>query len=320
VRLKLIFCLPAALLLHGVLSASNYGDNALFNAVASGDTAVVAQLLDGGADIEQTDASKVSTALIVAIISDNEPMVRFLVGKGANINSTRTLQTPLQNAVTPRMARLLVELGADVNLVHNDNTAFMFSGGTQCDEKMVETYADLGADFSIKNSRILSDCLMGQNMFGTRPQKLEFIKFLVSKGARVREAGTALSRAANSDLDDIVKYLISEGADATNSDALFYASNSSTIKLLLKAGANLESQNPAGMTPLMDAVQYCNTAKVKILLSAGAKTAVIDNQGRSLIQILNAAFPRGEVLESTLKLHKKECAKVRSMLRAKGVK
>ncbi len=54
-------------------------------------------------------------------------------------------------------------------------------------------------------------------------------------------------------------------------------------RLLIAAGADVNQANDDGLTPLMSAVGFDNTALVKLLLSAGADSKPHDKSGRTAL-------------------------------------
>lgn len=101
------------------------------------------------------------------------------------------------------------------------------------------------------------------------------------------------------------KYVDPNTADENKNTALMYAvkGNPEIIQLLLKAGADVNSQNMFGRTALIEAVMCRNVIAVQILVDAGADIWVrddyqenaakkaIESQQAQIAKILfNAAF------------------------------
>jgi ankyrin repeat protein len=95
----------------------------LIYAAESGHVAMVRVLLEGGANLESTDAFR-SSALHHAVLEGHLDVCRLLLDWGANVDPMDEWnETPLHDAVKLghyRVAKLLVERGADVRLKNDD--------------------------------------------------------------------------------------------------------------------------------------------------------------------------------------------------------
>lgn len=167
----------------------------LMDRVFHNDIEAVKKLLAACADINERDedmggAGKGATPLFIAC-SYYEEMAKLLISKGADVNiKTYGGNSPLMAAFfnSEELVKLLLLKGADINAKNNDGTG-------------VFTY-----------------CIMGI-MQGTVSTALA--ERLLSEGANVDEASpsgetagyTPLMMAANNGQHDLVKFLITKGAD-----------------------------------------------------------------------------------------------------------
>lgn len=100
--------------------------------------------------------------------------------------------------------------------------------------------------------------------------------------ATIGNAVTPLMHAARLGLPDVVDALLARGADPSllNEDingALWfacYADSADCAELLIKAGAPLDTQNVNGATALIYCASAGKTPLVRLLLDAGANTAL----------------------------------------------
>lgn len=122
------------------------------------------------------------------------------------------------------------------------------------------------------------------------------------------DGSTALIYAAGDGFADCVRVLIKAGADVNkrnkrNTTPLFAAckgQNHNCALMLLSAGAEVSTTGLVeGLTPLHYAANHCNTEFIEVLLSAGAITNLVDRKDRVPLDI--AAFGRNaEVVQLLL--------------------
>lgn len=136
---------------------------------------------------------------------------------------------------------------------------------------------------------------------------LDKVRLCIANGWRVNDKDeykrTALSYAViNSNIkraEDVVKYLLENGADVNNVDAsgttiLISVARSSpcwenpppsvlVLKALIAHQVDVNKPGECGFTPLMAASMMCNIEMVEELLNAGAKTGVRDICGMSAL-------------------------------------
>ena len=107
------------------------GTTALGLLAWSGDTAGVNELLDRGADVNESDGA--NTPLLLAAWEGHHDTMRALLARGADVNSRETYfgWTALMTAARDghnTTVKILLEHGADVNAVGKDgNTALMLA-------------------------------------------------------------------------------------------------------------------------------------------------------------------------------------------------
>jgi ankyrin repeat protein len=104
-------------------TGANSQNNPLLQAAAQGNTAVVQQLLDKGANIESKDKNGY-TALILAAVFNNTEVVKLLLARGANIEAknndgnTALIWAAFKDKL--EVVKLLLANGANINAKNND--------------------------------------------------------------------------------------------------------------------------------------------------------------------------------------------------------
>ena len=136
------------------------------------------------------------------------------------------------------------------------------------------------------------------------------------------EIGTA---AAEGDLEAIRQH-IAAGTDLNKTNALVTATvfgNTEVVTLLIEAGADLDTQDDQGSTPVFVAAFFCRPEILKLLLAKGADQNIPNKDGRTPSQVVQAPFasvkPAYEYLERQLsplglKLDHERLKKVRPMM------
>ena len=138
-----------------------------------------------------------------------------------------------------------------------------------------------------------------------------FFQVLLAMRANVEDRGmkgdcTPLMEAASSGHLEIVKLLISHGADvnaqsSSGNTPLMYAcasGHAEVVRALLEAEANVEDHNENGHTPLMEAASAGHVEVAKILLEFGAGINTHSNEFKE--SALTLACYKGKFLRARL--------------------
>lgn len=194
--------------------AGLYGITELMMAALEADIPKARQLIDEGADVNETDNSQ-STPLMWAVHSGDINIVKFFVSNGANVRA-KAYQgaTALMNAITQKqeaIAVVLIDAGADPNGRGNSARNFLETAAESGMTDVVEALIRNGTDLTIHGSSALSYAV-------SRGHK-EAAVMLLDAGIDANAEGpmsgySNLYRASATGDLDLVKLLISRGANA----------------------------------------------------------------------------------------------------------
>jgi ankyrin repeat protein len=185
----------------------------------------IKELLAKGVDVNIREKTMGSTPLIVACsIEGTFEIVELLLAKGADVNIKGTYdgRTALMWAAenSQKTVELLLEKGAEVNVKGVDGmTAFIQSIFGILSGSVTTAVCDLLLE---KGSNV-NDQLTGADatgwtaiMFASSNGKLDLVKYLISKGAdvnlRAKDGTSALSLALKDKNEEIIKILKANGA------------------------------------------------------------------------------------------------------------
>jgi ankyrin repeat protein len=224
--MKTAFCLTALCVLLTV-STSLFGDDdfdILFEKVAYGDIQGLEEAIAAGVDVNATDETYGSTALIMACSYGYIDMAKILIAGGANINMQETYRgnSALTAAagVSLELVEYLLEQGADAKATLKDGTtAFTASVvGVLSERVSIDVpalFLSLGADV---DEAFTSGKAEGYTciMMAARNNHMELARFLLSEGADVnataKDGITPLSLAELEGHAEMASYLKANGA------------------------------------------------------------------------------------------------------------
>jgi ankyrin repeat protein len=197
-----LFLLAIATLIfpgHGLMAAP------LGDAAKSGDAALVAKLLDEGADIDE--AGTFGTALHWAALNDHAGIVALLAGRGADLSAqSDVLGTPLHAAAQrdhSEVVLILLDQGAGVDpRDRDDNTPLLIAakmGSTGVARVLIDAGADVNAISLGQGSNQYKLGEQNALHLALQEQHLEIVGILRSAGAAampVQSSAEELSAAS----------------------------------------------------------------------------------------------------------------------------
>ena len=251
----------------------------------SGD--VVEALIAAGADVH-AKAENGGTPLHFARSGD---VVNALIAAGADVHAKRDYEnTPLHDARSGDVVEALIAAGADLEAKDNFGSLHKAAGMNRTD--VVEALIAAGADVHA------TDDIGRTALFWT--ESGDVVKTLIAAGADVHARNnwgrTRLFTAAIYGEVDVVKALIAAGVDVSkgqagrgriaeitplhaaagwefwraNNDDKFVRKKIEIIRALIAAGADINSQDYSGFTPLSKALKDAPPEIIEVLRALGA--------------------------------------------------
>ena len=320
-----IECLRALLELGAeVEPRDKFGFTPFLRAVHCGHQACISILLDNGADVNAVSLEGCN-AVELALSNQQKAMASFLIGTGyfeqaMSIHTAVTSGTSSQVALVldtqpsllndkdserqlpiHRAARagkddavsVLLQRGADVESADDQgNTALMYAACYN-QKQAARILLQNGAKIRAVNKQGWAPIHFATS-FCDQPTMAEV---LLEEGASIEEktsvGDTPLHRACFNGKVEVVKYLISRGAEIDSHcdgeiTPMLKAvrwQHFSTVEVMIEAGCDLRTKSKdAGLTPLLCAATWTNnTALVDLLLRRGASIEEQDNQGVSVV-------------------------------------
>ncbi len=302
---------------------------ALISCAAHGNDTGVAQALQDGADMEARDENGL-TPLMWAAQQMNPAVVALLLERGANPRvCDNSGWTPLHCAASSGslegLEKLLDACGDDVNAVNSDGETPLLVAIRMQRADIARALVSARADINIrgKDGRNAVDLARAEKLHDlgrelldlggvahlyhtlmdlARDGRDESLKELLTKtpdidlGLQDNNGWTALTFAAVSGHTSTIGILLEAGAkvdmpDHEGATPLLYAAlegHVDAVKLLVKHGASLNVRTSRGWTPLQASIGHCKIPMVQYLLEQGVDVNQANEDGETAL-ILAAA-------------------------------
>jgi ankyrin repeat protein len=277
--------LPAAAWLSFALCvapAAAQTDAALADRIQAGDIEAARESIRQGAGVNAAQPDG-TTPLHWAVYRVEPGLVAELLARGARPEVANDYgATPLAEAVKTAnagMVEMLLEAGADPEGANADGqTALMLAASTGAVE-VAELLVRHGADVNRR------EAFRGQTalMWAAAEDHPEMAQFLIQSGADLGARAVANDWPNQMTSEPRVQYRPSGGLTP-----LLYAARAGCydcVAAMVAAGANIDTPNPDGMTPLMLALDNRHDDVARLLVEEGANPHVWDWWGRTAIYI-----------------------------------
>jgi ankyrin repeat protein len=293
VRARFIVVLCLALLSARIAAAAN--SNALLDAAAKGDAAVVRGLLKQGLNVNATGTDG-ATALHWAVRADDLATVDALLGAGANVSATNVLGvTPIYIAASNGSASIvgrLLDAKADANAADATGDTVLMAAVRAGSPDTVRLLIDRGARVNQAEPELSHTALM----WAARTNNTAILRMLLAAGASVdtvtrvgpRPAVRPPGAGGGSHGVGIVRSGVPPQGEQLPAPGgmtpLLFAARDGQLDaatLLLEAGAKINTADPNGITPLLMAITNNQLRVARRLLDQGADPNAVDWYGRS---------------------------------------
>jgi len=278
------------------------GNSALHFGALRGHKAAVGHILEmDGANPNATNSDN-ATPLQLAAEADEDEVVsmmaslRNIVLDGENVRGWSPLYTAAYNG-NRQMVNLLCKQGADPN---HQNTEGWSAAHAAADQSHKAVVADLIEKYG-SNVNVQTNEGTTPLFFAAQRGNLNLVQYLIAHGAQPSLGNPGgwqpIHGACYNDFDDVVSVLIksgcrlNDGVDEIKGYAPIHIAiaseeaNAKVVRMLLDAGANVNTQTSNGATALHLAIFWNSKYIVEYLLKMGARTDLRNSKNRRPIDL-----------------------------------
>jgi ankyrin repeat protein len=271
--------------LLSVLSVFFLAAQDIHKAAGKGDLIRIKEFLEKNPELLDAKDVQGNTPLLLAVNSGQKEVVKFLITKGADRNSSNTYKyTPLHYSILGRnieIAEMLVQAGADPNTPNVWGSTPLHSCAGRNFLKEAEFLIKNKAGVSSKNE-VGETPLFSAVEFGHKDMILLLIKNGADVNARNNVGRTPVFATAGSNSSEILKLLIDQGAKVGITDKFgmtplhraAIAGYHDIVQILARSGGDVNVRDEKGKTPYYYAATYGHNTLTERLMSLGAQPDV----------------------------------------------
>jgi cytohesin len=246
----------------------------LHHAAENGHANLVKFLISRGADLEVRNHNG-RTPLVLAASQGHKGMVELLLAKGADVNTKDIWYKKLLHHAAvnghKELAAFLIDKGVDIESQTNLDYTALSLAASQGHRQMVELLISKGADVNTKEQMKYSPL-----HYAAMRGHYEIAKVLISAGANVNAEDlhnrAPLYKAVLAGDKQIARLLVNNQAYVPFPELHFTAfmGDLTKVKKIIEEGADVDSKDGEGRTPLFFAALGGNRQVVEFLVEKGA--------------------------------------------------
>jgi ankyrin repeat protein len=265
----------------------------LADAIQSGDKAAIRALLKNPSEVRAVESDG-TTPLHWAVRSDDLETSTLLIKAGANASAAnRYGVTPLQLAAVngnAAMIKLLLASGADANTAVTRGQTVLMTAARTGNVDAVRALVDKGATVNVREDQLGETALM----WAASENHAAVVSLLIERGAEVNGRSSTIQFPKDRFGLEGVLTILPHG----NWTPLMYAARDGApdaVRVLAKAGAEVNAVDPDGTTPLMLAIMNSHYDTAQALLESGADPNAVDKAGMAALYAAVDMSSLGEV-------------------------
>ncbi|XP_046371140.2 ankyrin repeat domain-containing protein 50-like [Haliotis rufescens] len=282
-------------------------NNPLHDACRKGDLGRVRYILSRGlVDVDGRDEKHGRTPLMAAAEKGHRRVFDFLIRKGANVSQVdddgyNILHWACRGGHMGMVRYLLSQQSVDIHSRGKFGSTPLMKAVYYGHRDMFKFLVSQGANVSQVDDD--GDNILHWACIGGHVSMVKYLlsQHIIDINSRSKKGKTPLMKAAYYGQSDVLKFLVSEGAnvslvDDDGDNILHWAcigGQVGVVKYLLSQySVDINSRAKMGKTPLMKAAYYGHRDVLEFLVSKGANVSMVDDDGDNIIHY---ASIRGQV-------------------------